>query len=160
MKVIESKNKSLLDSTCEILVHQVNCQGVMGSGIAKTIRQTYPVVYEHYKGFCDRAQTSWKLLGMIDIVKVSDNQSVCNLFGQHGFGSTERNTSYDAAADGFARLLRYCLENKVSSIAIPVNMGCALGGGNWAVYKTIILETFKDAEIEIEFCEYNPMTSR
>ena len=33
----------------DVICHQVNCQGVMGSGIAKQIRDTYPIVFENYK---------------------------------------------------------------------------------------------------------------
>lgn len=155
MKIIESKNKSLLDSDCQILVHQVNCQGVMGSGIAKAIRDKWSVVYEEYAKFCRNHDTKQTLLGQIHIVKFSDKQAVCNLFGQFGFSRTHRDTDYDAVVDGFERLRDFCVAKGVKTIALPVNMGCGLGGGNWAVYKTIILETFKDTEITIEFCEYN-----
>ena len=44
---------SLLDSKAQILVHQVNCTGRMASGIAKTIRETYPVVYDGYMEYFD-----------------------------------------------------------------------------------------------------------
>jgi O-acetyl-ADP-ribose deacetylase (regulator of RNase III) len=40
---------NLLDSNCDYICHQVNCQGVMGSGIARQIRERYPVVYLYYK---------------------------------------------------------------------------------------------------------------
>ena len=37
---------NLLDSDCDYICHQVNCQGVMGSGIAKQIRERWPEVYK------------------------------------------------------------------------------------------------------------------
>lgn len=44
------KNKSLLDLPPEIVIcHQVNCQGVMGAGLAKQIRIRWPEVYVDYK---------------------------------------------------------------------------------------------------------------
>ena len=39
----------------DVICHQVNCQGVMGSGIAKQIRDTYPIVYDNYKKKCSRS---------------------------------------------------------------------------------------------------------
>jgi len=31
------------------IVHQVNCQKVMGGGLALAIRKKWPIVYERYK---------------------------------------------------------------------------------------------------------------
>ena len=154
MKIIESENKSLLDSNCQILVHQVNCQGVMGSGIAKRIRDEYPIVYNEYVKFCNNFERKYDLLGQISIVKISNKQAVCNLFGQYNYGHNMRYTKYDAVIEGFETLRNFCISKGVKSIAIPVNMGCTLAGGNWTIYKTIILETFKNTDIEIEFCKY------
>ena len=35
----------------DVIGHVVNCQGVMGGGIAKSIKERYPSVYEEYKAF-------------------------------------------------------------------------------------------------------------
>ena len=43
-----------MESGCNIICHQVNCQGVMGSGIAKQVREKYPNVYNSYKKACDK----------------------------------------------------------------------------------------------------------
>ena len=32
-----------------LIIHGVNCQGVMGSGVALAIRNKWPVVYDEYK---------------------------------------------------------------------------------------------------------------
>jgi hypothetical protein len=42
----------------------------------------------------------------------------------------------------------------LKSIAVPVNIGCGLGGGNWNIVNTIITETFKDTDVIIEFWKY------
>ena len=39
---------NLLESDCDYICHQVNCQGKMNSGIAKSIRDKWPVVYNNY----------------------------------------------------------------------------------------------------------------
>ena len=38
-----------------IIVHQINCQGVMGCVIELQIRQKWPEVYQHYKAFARAA---------------------------------------------------------------------------------------------------------
>lgn len=42
------KEGNVFDSDADIICHQVNCQGVMGSGVAKEVRERYPEVYYAY----------------------------------------------------------------------------------------------------------------
>ena len=55
MKVVTG---NVLDSNADVIIHQVNCQGVMGSGVAKQVKDRYPVVYEMYKAKCNEYKTS------------------------------------------------------------------------------------------------------
>ena len=52
VKVIEGGN--LLDSECKYLTNAVNCQGIMGAGIAKQFADKYLAMYEEYKLLCKR----------------------------------------------------------------------------------------------------------
>lgn len=40
---------NLFDSTARFIVHQVNCQGRMGSDVALQVKQRFPHVYDEYK---------------------------------------------------------------------------------------------------------------
>ena len=44
---------NLLEIEEGIICHQVNCQGVMGAGVAKTIASRYPQVLSAYRELCD-----------------------------------------------------------------------------------------------------------
>ena len=44
----------IFESGADVILHQVNCQGVMGSGIAKQVREKYPEVYQHYVSECKK----------------------------------------------------------------------------------------------------------
>lgn len=152
----ETYEGSLLDSKAQILVHQVNCQGRMGSGIAKTIRDTYPIVYDEYMKYCEQHPDPKMRLGNINIVKVSNKQAVCNLFGQLQYGyDGKRYTSYDAVSDALERLRDFCVEKGVKSIAFPKKMGCGLGGARWVVIGMMILEIFDKTDLRIELWTYN-----
>ena len=50
-------------SDCDIICHQVNCQGVMNSGVAKAIREKWPEVYDNYKLWYDKEDDKVNLLG-------------------------------------------------------------------------------------------------
>ena len=47
MKIIYKKG-NLLDAQTDVIAHQVNCQGVMGSGVAKQIKEKWPDVFKQY----------------------------------------------------------------------------------------------------------------
>ena len=42
-------NGNLLDTELTFIVHQVNCQGVMGAGVARQIKEKFPKAWENYK---------------------------------------------------------------------------------------------------------------
>ncbi len=44
---------SLFESPAQTLVNTVNTVGIMGKGIAKTFRQTYPTMFSEYRKLCD-----------------------------------------------------------------------------------------------------------
>lgn len=134
--------------TSGLILHQVNCQGVMGSGIAKELRETYPVVWEKYKHACDEAhiedgRQGETLLGTVQLVRVTDTLIVANVFGQQFYGRDPRRryTSYDAldkALETLAWMLpARGLTGAEADIHHPL-IGCGLGGGRWEVVKSLI----------------------
>lgn len=137
----------LLETDCDIICHQVNCQGKMNSGVAKAIREKWPVVYENYRikyeecVWCKRSP-----LGDIQIVLVDTNQTVVNLFSQENFGyDGKRYTSYDAFWNCLNLLKQSTLPEQ--TIAFPWRIGCVRGGANWAVIRTMIEEVLNDRDI-------------
>lgn len=49
--MIKIVNRDIILANEQIIAHQVNCKGVMGSGVAKSIKTAYPEVYNEYKKF-------------------------------------------------------------------------------------------------------------
>jgi len=56
MCTVKFKNGNLLDAPELMKVHQVNCKGVMGGGIAKQIKERYPLVYKTYLNLCKKEE--------------------------------------------------------------------------------------------------------
>jgi O-acetyl-ADP-ribose deacetylase (regulator of RNase III) len=134
---------NLLDSDCDYICHQVNCQGRMASGIAKQIRERWPIVYKVYKNRYDYhtsiGVTSEDMLGNVDLIPIDDagTRFVFNMYSQADYGyDGKRYTSYD----GFWSCLGKILESipKGSKIGFPDHIGCSLGGANWEVIRTMI----------------------
>ncbi len=131
-----------------IILHQVNCQGVMGSGIAKELRETYPAVWEKYKRKCDVAhiedgRNGETLLGLVQLVRVTDTLLVANLFGQQYYGRdpNRRYTSYDAL-DEALKTLAWMLppQGLTGEDCHHPLIGCGLGGGHWNVVEALIVQ--------------------
>ena len=144
---------NLLDSDCDYICHQVNCQGRMGSGIAKSIRDKWPIVYDSYRAKYEHAywdavsiyggenaspsKIAELIIGDIQIVAIGDGRSVINMFAQSNYGyDGNRYTSYDAFADCLARIKIEV--PKGSKIGFPYKIGCGLGGADWRVIHAMI----------------------
>ena len=139
---------NLLDSNCDYICHQVNCQGVMNSGIARQIRERWPWVFTSYRAYYERCKNRGESpLGEIWGVAIDhanrDSQWVINMFAQETFGYYGgRFTSYDAFAACLTKMRDRLPKDK--TIGFPKNIGCGLGGGNWKVISALIEEILGD----------------
>ena len=150
------KNGNLLDATTDVIAHQVNCQGVMGSGVAKQIREKWANVYTAYKAEYDLfTDLNKPLLGNCQLVQVNDHQYVANLFGQNKYGyDSKRYTSYDGIYDALINLAFQMENNNINSIAFPYRMSSDRGGADWNVVLAMIESVFKNTDITIEIWKY------
>ena len=153
---------NLLDSNCNYICHQVNCQGVMGSGIAKQIRERWPEVYKQYRdhyGYVDAVHYGNLidyLLGSTDVVELCDGSGrhVINMYSQLKCGyDGKRYTSYGAFEEALSQIKKRVPAG--SKIGFPKNIGCGLGGGNWKVISAMIEAELGD-DYEVYIYEYEP----
>ena len=151
VKVIDG---DLFTTDAKYICHQVNCQGKMGSGVARQIREKYPTVYRWYKARCAEGAREKErlgvskapLLGQVQMVYKEDypvgksdidSQAICNLFSQDQYGyNGKRFTDYAAFEKCLLQLRK--LVPAGETIAMPYKIGCGLGGGNWNVVYGII----------------------
>ena len=141
----------IFESGADVICHQVNCQGVMGSGIAKQVREKFPHVFTEYKKTCDKNNPS-KLLGCHQTI-LTDIGYIVNIFAQKNYGYDGKcYTDYNALKTSLQDI-KYFNPNKI--IAIPYLMGCHRGGGDWNIVYKMIEEIFGDSDCEVLICEYN-----
>lgn len=153
--IVQLINKNLLETEHQFIVHGCNCAGVMGSGVAKAIREKYPKAYDDYVEFIDdqiffyRGIPGGNLLGSVNYSLQDDGITIVNALTQDSYGKDgKKYVSYDAIDQAFrdinAKLPRG------SSVAIPM-IGAGLGGGNWKIIQTIIDEVTPDLEIYVYY---------
>jgi O-acetyl-ADP-ribose deacetylase (regulator of RNase III) len=127
------------------LLHQVNCQGVMNSGVAKQIREEYPQHFEDYfRHFERKDYEPIKLLGGYVVTEVEcRRKAIVGLFGQLNYGySSKRYTNYAALLGALREVCYFHLKGKSKRIFIPYKLGCDRGGGDWSVV-SVLLEDFE-----------------
>jgi hypothetical protein len=150
----------IFESGADVILHQVNCQGVMGSGIAKTVKEKFPNVYQNYKYLCDVVTEPKNLLGHVQpcAIDVETEKEFCvvifNLFAQENYGYDGKcYTDYVALRKCIELVKEVCAEDDV--VAFPYLMGCHRGGGDWSIVHKMIEEVFADSDCEVLICEYN-----
>jgi O-acetyl-ADP-ribose deacetylase (regulator of RNase III) len=163
--MITYKQGNLLDSDCKVICHQVNCQGVMGSGIAKEIRYRFPSAYQELRKSFLAGNNK---LGNIDLVYDYDETSeqignwvfICNMYAQENYlPRGVQHTDYEAF-----RACIHKLKDELSKrnkngesikIGFPYKIGCGLGGGDWVIVRSIIEQEFEGDQWQVEIWKLN-----
>lgn len=131
-----------------LILHQVNCRGVMSSGVALAIRNKWPSVFEEYQRYCRQAADTRRLLGRVLFVPVSPHTTVANLFAQDGYGRDGlKYTRYDALDDCMGHVKDHAEQHGIGHIHFPA-LGCGTGGGHWPVVREIIEHQLPDPIIK------------
>ncbi len=141
---------NILDADHGIIGHQVNCQLVMGAGLAKQVREKYPHVYNEYK-LVMAFQTPEQRFGRCQMVVATPPNTlfIANLFGQMHFRPRGIvHTDYGALASALRNLQRWreTFFPKYS-VYLPHGLGSGLAGGEWNVVEGIIRDAVPDAII-------------
>lgn len=155
------KEGDLLDAQTDVIAHQVNCQGVMGSGVAKQIKEKWPEVFESYKQSCEDSRiypyTIYQLMGRCDSGPDPNGQKpyIANLHAQLNYGvDGKRYTDYEALYQSLEHLRQIMAEYKFVSVAFPYKMSSDRGGADWDVVLAMIKSVFKNTDVTIEIWKY------
>ena len=143
----------LLNSDANIICHQVNCKGIMGSGLAVQIKNKYPEVFEDYKEHIGKyiySQENVGLLGSVNLSSIGPNRYIANIFGQWDYGRNNKivYTNYAALRRAFEDLKDYA-ERHNYSISLPYKIGCGLANGSWSIVYNLIKKIFGNTNIKV-----------
>lgn len=136
----------ILDVKKGYILHQVNCRGVMGGGVAKAIRSKFPKCFPPYNTLCKGLPwlKRFLLLGHAQIIDVEQDLHVVNLFGQLDTSANERQTEYGALSGALTQFV--LLREPGKPIYIPYMIGCGLGGGDWTIVSHMLSHIFADID--------------
>lgn len=139
---IEYREGDILEGDEEYVVQGCNAQGVMGSGLAKLIRDRYPRVFTEYR---KEYEKNGLPLGSSVWVDVSD-RIIINAITQEFYGRNPHvlYACYDAirlAVRGINRTVAEYHQDdpEPARVAFPL-IGCGLANGKWSIVSKIIEE--------------------
>lgn len=137
--MLEVINKDITTIEDGVIVHQVNCMGKMGLGVAGQLRKKYPMIYSEYISLVDSHKNNKELLlGSVQVIPINHRLCVVNAFTQYNYGHGPRtHTNYNAIIRAFKLINNIDSEVKVH---IPYKYGCGLGGGDWNLVQKLISE--------------------
>lgn len=117
-----------------IIIHGCNDQGVMGSGFAKELRETYPKAYDTY---VRHHKEHGLKLGEVIVHWETPELAIANAITQSGFGRDgKRYVSYKAIHDCFENMATLALHTGLD-LHYPL-IGAGLGGGDWSIIQPVI----------------------
>ena len=153
--IIEVEDDMLRDiKPWSVLMHQVNCLGIAGAGIAKQLRDKYPAWYGMYKRHCDQVEFKKNLLGTVHAMAVGHDVIVCSAFAQLGISKREPVTDYDAWELICPKIeseirTRNSEKNMNWTLHIPYGIGCGLAGGDWEKMRGIFEYYFGRSPVDL-----------
>ena len=131
----------------DVIGHVVNCQGVMGSGIARSIRERYSQAHRAYKELHNEADVSYDLLGHCQGVYLSTTRAVYNLHAQYEYGNPTRDLDYGALGKCLYEMAEDILPGDI--IGFPYRMGSDRAKGDWSIVLEMIEFYFKEHDVKI-----------
>tara|TARA_B100001939_G_C16915479_1_gene606690 strand:+ start:85 stop:807 length:723 start_codon:yes stop_codon:yes gene_type:complete len=148
---ITEKRGNIFSTECEVITLTVNCEGVMGAGIALEGKFRWPLMYEEYEKKCSEGLKTGELFW----------------WGPDEFGkrilcfptkySWKQKSLLQYVEKGLDTLLEQYVNKNVKSIALP-HLGCSHGGLEWADVKPIIYRKLSDRDdLEVELWEFDPL---
>ncbi len=140
-----TKIGNILNSTEDIICHQVNVYGVMGGGVARQLADRYPKLEEEYSHYCEINNKNYNDLKGKVFYFITDNEKVvANIFSQE----PNFNTDYEALKIALLDIKREAKSHKLS-VCMPYGIGCGIANGNWNEVYKIIDEVFKDYNVTL-----------
>lgn len=113
------------------LLHQANCFNTMNSGVAKAIREEFPMAYA---ADCKTIKGDQFKLGTYSYAAIGELSGyIVNLYGQYNYGySGSKFTIPDQLEAAMAAFARHFRTGGDLGLAICLpRLGCGLGGASW-----------------------------
>lgn len=140
----------IFSSRCAAIVNAVNCEGVMGKGLAAEFKQRHPSAFLEYQDACRKGllRPGRCLLSYLD----GEKPRFAVQFPTKG--RWRRPSRIEYIELGLVDLVEQVRLHAIPSLALPA-LGCGLGGLSWHVVRPMIEASFAplDGYVDVELYE-------
>lgn len=137
----------LFQAPAQVLTNAVNCEGVMGAGIALRFKKQFPKMFADYAARCK--------IGELKIGKPylyeDDSVQILNFPTKRDWRSPSQLADVEA---GLKYLSEHYADMGIYSLAMPA-LGCGLGGLEWEEVKALISKYLSDLS-DLEVVVFEP----
>lgn len=138
------------EERCNAFVCPVNCVGVMGKGLALTVKNRYPEYYKSYRISCqDRELVPGEFLSFATIGYPYYPTIIFLATKDHWKDPSK----LEWIVAGLKKLRATCEYVGFKKIAVPA-LGCGLGGLDWEVVKQVMVDELQSSWVS--FIVYEP----
>lgn len=127
----------------DAIAHGANCVGVMGAGVAKPIKDTFPINYNRYKHACDKG------------LFVPGDYLYTN---EYGVGIFNLATQFKPGPNAKIEYIRSSAKKMVLAASVQdysviktVRLGCGIGGLNWSDVKPVLEEIPSSITLDVYY---------
>lgn len=128
-----------------VVIHGCNCMCTMGAGIAKSLREAFPAIYE---ADCQTADLGHQKLGTYTSARIErpsyPDITIVNAYTQYGYGQGVQ-IDYSAIQKV---LLAIKADFSGRWIGLP-KIGAGLGGGDWSIISSMILNILEREDVTL-----------
>ena len=122
--MIKHYTGDIFTTTQPAMAHGCNTHGIMGSGIAKIIKDKFPEIYPPYAAACAAGTFN---VGDVLPTQTKSGFWIMNIASQDAPGANARLDWLETSLDN---AYRYLEDNKIKGIALP-RIGAGIGGLEW-----------------------------
>jgi len=149
MAKIKEINGNIFNSSSQVLVNTVNCEGFMGKGIALEFKNRFPEMFIEYKHICDKNNLKPGLLHL----HTKSQPWILNFPTKYLWRYPSQ---IEFIEDGLKKFVRSYQEKKITSIAFP-ELGTSYGGLQWQDVRDLMYKYLEPLEnLEVEIYHFDP----
>ncbi len=140
---------NIFTTNVKTLVNPINCEGVMGAGLALECRLRYPDMYNRYKKICEKGLIQ---PGLLWLYKAKDRQILNFVTKDRWRGKSEPRYLHL----GLMKFIDTYESKGIDSVAFPL-LGADNGGLDESKSLQIIEQYLSDINIPVEVYIYDPL---
>lgn len=145
------KDGNIFTSSCQTLVNTVNCEGVMGAGIALEYRFRYPDMFEQYIRYCNDGKID---IGILWLFKSIDRW-ILNFPTKKSWKLPSKEAYLHA---GLRKFMDTYQSKGIRSVAFPT-LGAQHGGLDASTSVDLMKSYLTDCTIPVEIYRYDPVAA-